>query len=49
MAQPPAVVVHAFKPVGQLQLHRLAKRVGFRCITCRQRNSLASADDRFCR
>jgi hypothetical protein len=36
MARPPAVVVHAFKPVGQLQLHRLARRVGFRCIMCRQ-------------
>jgi hypothetical protein len=39
VAQPPASVIRSFKPVGQLQLHRLAKHVGFRCIICRQRKT----------
>ena len=34
--QPPAVVIFSFKPVGQLQLHRLADYVVFRCTTCWQ-------------
>jgi hypothetical protein len=36
MAQPPALVVRTFKPVGQLQLHRLGKHARFYCVTCRQ-------------
>jgi hypothetical protein len=36
MAQPPAVVVRTFEPVGQLQLHRLGKYARFYCVTCRQ-------------
>jgi hypothetical protein len=35
-AQPPAVVVRTFKPEGKLQLHRLAERARFYCVTCRQ-------------
>ncbi len=34
--QPPVVVIFSFKPVGQLQLHRLADYVVFHCVTCRQ-------------
>src|SRR5260370_9362946 len=34
--QPPAVVIFSFKPVGQLQLHRLAHYVVFHSVTCRQ-------------
>lgn len=36
IAQPLAVVVRTFKPVGQLQLHRLGKHARFYCVTCRQ-------------
>ena len=36
MAQPPAVVVRTAKPVGELQLHRLGKRVRFYCVRCQQ-------------
>jgi hypothetical protein len=40
MVQPPAVVVRALEPVGELQLHRLDKRVRFRCTRChRDRNT----------
>lgn len=36
MAQPPAVVVRSLKPEGELQLHRLGKRVRFHCVVCRR-------------
>jgi hypothetical protein len=36
MAQPPAVIVKTFKPVGQLQLYRLGERANFYCIRCRK-------------
>ncbi len=32
MAQPPAVVVRTFKPVGQLQLHHLGEHARFHCV-----------------
>ncbi len=34
MAQPPAVVVRTFKPVGQLQLHHLGEHARFHCVHC---------------
>ena len=36
MAQPPALVVRSLKPVGELQLHRLDKRVRVHCVACRR-------------
>jgi hypothetical protein len=36
MAEPPAAVVRAFKPKGNLQLHRLGKHARFHCTHCRK-------------
>lgn len=36
MAKPPATVVRTLEPVGDLQLHRLDKRVRFHCVRCQR-------------
>jgi hypothetical protein len=36
MGEPPAVMVRAFKPQGDLQLHRLGERARFRCARCQK-------------
>jgi hypothetical protein len=36
MAQPPALVVQTSKPKGDLQLHRLGKRIRFHCVRCQK-------------
>ena len=34
MAQPPAVVVQAYEPVGHLRLYRLGEQAQFYCVHC---------------